>query len=282
MMQTEMVINQLLVYQPDLEVEKKIICAKGQQSIRIQNVEAELEEGCQKELERALLDGTIDIAVYDMKDLALEIPEELPIVAVLKREDPREALLMRKDSIEKEGMQGLVIGASSIRRKVQLEMLYKEANIKMIQGSILMKVRWLEEGEYDGIIVAAASAKWAGFEKYIRRYSSDQELVPAAGQGVLAIQARKDTKNPIFAKLTDEDTWIEVVAERAYIKEVGMDGEDPIAAHASIKNNKLYLTGMYYDKKSGKCHTESVIGYKNEAEKLGIFFANYMRRRYGS
>lgn len=282
MMQTEMVINQLLVYQPDLEVEKKIICAKGQQSIRIQNVEEEEEECCQMDLEQALRDGAIDIAVHNMKDMSIEIPEELPIVAVLKREDPREALLMRKDSIKKEGMQGLVIGASSIRRKVQLEMLYKEASIKMLQGSILMKVRRLEEGEYDGIIVSAAGAKRAGFEKYIRSYSSDQELVPAAGQGILAIQARKDTKNPIFAKLTDEDTWIESVAERAYVKELGMDSGEAIAAHASIKNNKLYLTGMYYSKKSGKCHTESVIGYKNEAEKLGIFFANYMRRRYES
>ena len=160
MMQTEMVINQLLVYQPDLEVEKKSICAKGQQSIRIQNIEEE-EECCQMELEQALRDGTIDIAVQNMKDMSMEIPEELPIVAVLKREDPREALLMRKDSIKKEGMEGLVIGASSIRRKVQLEMLYKEASIKMLQGSILMKVRRLEEGEYDGIIVSAAGAKRA-------------------------------------------------------------------------------------------------------------------------
>lgn len=279
-MQAEIIINQLLVREPKLVIERRTF-PESIETANLQSMEvATSKEVFVKDLEQALSEGIIDLAVYSLKDMPLEVPEELPIVALTEREDARDVLLLREGVLLENDLHGLVIGTSSLRRKRQMEALYKSVKIKELTGSIISRINKMDEGEYDGIILAAAGVKRAGFESRIVRYFTEEEIVPAAGQGILAVQARRGFDDLLLKQIDQEESRIAAMAERAYVRELGGECHAATGAYACLKNNKLYLTGMYYEKKSGKCYKESVIGYKNEAEKLGIFFANYMRRRY--
>ena len=149
-----------------------------------------------KELDRALLDGRSDISVHSLKDMPMEVPEELPLLAFSEREDPRDVLVLP------EGVQSLdrskPLGCSSLRRTIQLKKLYPDMEVKSIRGNLQTRLRKLDEGGYAGLVLAAAGLKRLGLENRISRYFSTEEILPAAGQGILAVQGRKEKTTVIW------------------------------------------------------------------------------------
>ena len=143
-----------------------------------------------KELDKALLEGRTMLSVHSLKDMPMEVPGELPLLAFSKREDPRDVLVLPEGVSELDLTKPL--GCSSLRRTLQLKELYPEMEVKSIRGNLQTRLRKLDNGEYSGLILAAAGLKRLGLENRICRYFSEDEILPAAGQGILAVQGRQD------------------------------------------------------------------------------------------
>ena len=185
-----------------------------------------------KELDRALLDGRIDISVHSLKDMPMEIPEKLPVLAWSCREDKRDVLILRK------GLSRLpekpVIGTGSSRRIIQAAKLYPEAEFKGIRGNIHTRLRKLDAGEYDALILAAAGICRMGLEDRISRFFSVEEMIPAAGQGTLAIQGRGEAMRPFLEKINSRESEIMAEAERSFVRTLDGGCSSPVAACASV------------------------------------------------
>ena len=142
-----------------------------------------------KELDRALLEGRSQLSVHSLKDMPMEISEELPILAFSRREDARDVLVLPEGCYTLDPSKP--IGCSSLRRKLQLKEIYPDMNVKSIRGNLQTRLEKLDNGDYAGLVLAAAGLKRLGLEKRISRYFDTEEMVPAAGQGILAVQGRK-------------------------------------------------------------------------------------------
>ena len=198
-----------------------------------------------KELEHALLDGRIDLAVHSMKDLPLEIPRELTIASVLEREEPRDALVSRSKTGLDELPSGSRVGTSSLRRRSQL--LHRRPDLQMldIRGNVDTRLRKLQQGDYDAIVVAACGLIRLGLEERITEYLSVSTMLPEPGQGALAIEARADDRQirALLSELDDPVSRSCVEAERAFLEALGGGCRVPIAAYASLRNGTLALEG---------------------------------------
>ena len=230
-----------------------------------------------KELDKALLDGRSDLSVHSLKDMPMEISAELPIVACSKREDPRDVLVLP------EGMEKIdfskPIGTSSFRRTLQLKRFYPEAEFKSIRGNVLSRLEKLDAGEYSAIVLAAAGLKRLGLESRISRYFQPEEVIPAAGQGILAIQGKLGEDYGYLKGFHQEDVMLAAKAERAFVKELNGGCSSPVAAYGEIENNILSLTGLYYEAGESTYTTGSIQGRKEEAEVLGIELAKRLREQ---
>lgn len=142
-----------------------------------------------KELDKAMLDGGVDITVHSFKDMPMDIPSELPIVATGRREDPRDVLILPQGASEIDFSKP--IGSSSARRSMQLKKLYPGADIKSVRGNVITRLEKLDRGEYSALVLAAAGVKRLGLEHRISRYFTPEEMIPANCQGVIVVQARK-------------------------------------------------------------------------------------------
>jgi len=198
-----------------------------------------------KELERALLDGRIDLAVHSLKDLPTEIPQGLSLTAVTSRLDPRDVLVSRSGKL-KELPRGSKIGTGSRRRNVQLLALRPELNISDIRGNIDTRLRKVSEGEFDGIIVAAAGMIRLGMEERITEYLPPELFTPAVAQGALGVETRANDKETIslVSKINHRQTWQAVIAERAFLRALGGGCRAPIAALGTVSGDTLKLMGM--------------------------------------
>ena len=141
-----------------------------------------------KELDQALVDGRSDLSVHSLKDMPMEVPAELPILAFSRREDPRDVLVLPEGETEIDFRKP--IGSSSFRRRIQIEKLFPQARVGSVRGNVQTRLRKLDEGQYGAIVLAAAGLKRLGLEHRISRYFSPQEMLPAAGQGILVLQGR--------------------------------------------------------------------------------------------
>ena len=231
-----------------------------------------------KELDQALLDGRSDISVHSLKDMPMEVPEELPLVAFSKREDPRDVLVLP------EGADGIdfskPIGSSSFRRRIQIEKLYPQARVESVRGNVQTRLRKLDEGQYGALVLAAAGLIRLGLEGRIYRYFEPSEMLPAAGQGVLAVQGRAGGDYSWASGYNDVMTEREVLAERAFVRWLDGGCTSPVAAFAKCGGDVLTIEGLYYDDPTGKWHTESITGDPEKAEELGIELAKIMKGRY--
>ena len=230
-----------------------------------------------KELDKALLEGSIDISVHSLKDMPMEIPKELPIAAYSKREDPRDALICRPGcwEIPVDG----VIGTSSRRRSLQLKKLYPECTFRQIRGNVQTRLRKLEEEGYDGTILAAAGLSRLNMEHVIGRIFSTEEMIPAAGQGILAVQGRKGEDHFFLDCVENKKSRAEALAEREFVAVLDGGCTSPVAAHAEVNGNELKLTGLYYREEDDTYWTETRIGNTADARQLGAALAEEMRRR---
>ena len=224
-----------------------------------------------KELDRALLDGRIDISVHSLKDMPMEIPEKLPVLAWSCREDKRDVLILRK------GLSRLpekpVIGTGSSRRIIQAAKLYPEAEFKGIRGNIHTRLRKLDAGEYDALILAAAGIRRMGLEDRISRFFSVEEMIPAAGQGTLAVQGRGEAMRPFLEKINSRESEIMAEAERSFVRTLDGGCSSPVAACASVEKDTLVLRGLYYNEAEKRAVTGTMRGEIEKAGELGYLLA---------
>lgn len=220
-----------------------------------------------KELDLALMEGHSDLSVHSLKDMPMEIPEELPILAYSPREDNRDVLVLR------EGLSELpahpVIGTGSARRKIQAARIYPDAEFKGIRGNIQTRLRKLDSGEYDALILAAAGMIRMGLQDRISRYFSVEEIIPPAGQGIMAVQGRKDDSYPFLIKINSPKSQAMAEAERSFVKTLDGGCSSPIAACALIEGDRLKLRGLYFEEKSGRWVVGSLEGSVQGPAELG-------------
>lgn len=233
-----------------------------------------------KELDMALRDGCIDIAVHSLKDMPMEVPKELPILAYGKREDARDVLVYRP------GLTALpkspLVGSSSRRRMLQMQALYQDVRFCGIRGNVQTRLRKLTEETIDATILAAAGLNRLGMQKLAARYFSVEEMIPAAGQGILAIQGRRDIEWPLLKELDDVEARACALAERGFVKELNGGCTSPTAAHAVRKGGSLLLLGLYYREEDGSWFRDRIAGEIQEAEDLGKRLACRMREQGGA
>ncbi|RZL65576.1 MAG: hydroxymethylbilane synthase [Variovorax sp.] len=187
-----------------------------------------------KELELALEEGRADIAVHSLKDVPMELPDGFVLACVLPREDPRDALVSPRYASLDELPHGALVGTSSLRRVVLLRALRPDLRIEPLRGNLDTRLRKLDEGQYDAIVLAAAGLKRLGLEDRIRTAFDPDTMLPAAGQGALGIEVRADRADLIAAlePLADKKDWLATSAERAVSRSMGGSCSMPLAAHA--------------------------------------------------
>ena len=231
-----------------------------------------------KELDRALMDGRIDIAVHSLKDMPMEENPELPILAYGKREDPRDVILYRS------GLETLpdcaVIGTSSRRRMLQMQRLYPDCTFRGIRGNVQTRLKKLETEGYDGTLLAAAGLKRLGMEQMISRYLSVDEMIPAAGQGILAVQGRKGEEHRWIDSIDVRESRAAALAERQFIRVTGGDCTSPCAAHAQVSGNELKLTGLYYNEDTEEYAVDVIVSDVSESRQAGESLAERMIKKY--
>ena len=224
-----------------------------------------------KELEVAMLEGRADIAVHSMKDVPWELPEELHLAAILRREDPRDVLLSASGQSLDLLPHGARVGTSSLRRRSQLLALRPDLNLLDLRGNVPTRLGRLQQGDYDAIVLAAAGLKRLGLYGATAHALSAEHMLPAVGQGAIGIECRRgDTDiETLLAPLHDEQTACCVRAERAMNARLGGSCTVPVAGHAELLDGQLQLRGLVaaVDGKDIVRHTAS--GSSSDAERIG-------------
>lgn len=199
-----------------------------------------------KEIENALLDKSADIAVHSMKDVPMDLPEGLILYATPKREEPFDALLSVKYNNIQDLPQGAIVGTSSLRRKLQILNIRPDLIIKDLRGNINTRMRKLEEGKYDAIILAKAGVVRLNIMHLVKETLTDDIMIPAVCQGTLGIEIREDDEEmkKLLNFLKDEETDIRTRAERKFLKVLEGGCQVPIAGYSIIKDNKISMKVM--------------------------------------
>lgn len=244
--QSTWVIAQLEHVHPGISIRMEKIVTKGDRILDVTLSKVGGKGLFVKEIEQALLDGTIDFAVHSMKDMPAELPEGLMIAAVPEREDPRDVLISRDGRTFSELPKGAKIGTSSLRRAAQLKHARPDLQIVSLRGNIDTRLRKLEEEGIDAIVLAAAGLSRMGWlERETERLSVDI-CIPAVGQGALAIQCRSDDTEmrQLLSVMDHQPTRQEVTAERAFLGKLNGGCQVPIGAFADYHDGSLSLRGM--------------------------------------
>ncbi|MEO8346757.1 MAG: hydroxymethylbilane synthase [Betaproteobacteria bacterium] len=199
-----------------------------------------------KELEVAMDDGRADFAVHSLKDVPMDMPDGFVLASITAREDPRDAFVSNKFGGLCELDKGAVVGTSSLRREAQLRERHPHLKIEPLRGNINTRLRKLDEGQYDAIILAAAGLKRLGFGTRIAALLDPDECLPAPGQGALALECRGDRANVVaaLAPLADLGTTLATTAERAFSRALGGSCHTPLAAYAEWEEGTLWLRGL--------------------------------------
>ena len=202
-----------------------------------------------KELEVALEEGRADLAVHSLKDVPMELPQGFVLACVMEREDPRDAFVSPKYANLSALPQGAVVGTSSLRRVALLRAARPDLKIEPLRGNLDTRLRKLDEGQYDAIVLAAAGLKRLGLENRIRAVFAPREMLPAAGQGALGIEIRSDRRDvqQALAPLVHQGTWLRVAAERAVSRAMGGSCSMPLAAYATLEGGYLTIQAAWGD-----------------------------------
>lgn len=232
-----------------------------------------------KELDLALQLKRVDITVHSLKDVPMEPTEGLPLIAFSKREDPRDVLILPEGV--KEMDPSLPIGSSSLRRVLQLKKIFPDFQIEPVRGNLQTRLRKLDEGQFCALVLAAAGIKRLGLENRISRYFTVDEIIPAAGQGIIAVQGRADEPHEYLNGYEDPKARVAAICERAYVRELNGGCTSPVCAHAQIDGEQITLRALYFDEVSGEYSTGIVTGSVQDAEKLGIDMARKMKKEAG-
>lgn len=276
--QTQIVKNKLLAINSQLEIEVKIITTKGDKNLAPIPLDTVGKGWFTKELDKELLRGTIDIAVHSLKDLPESLPKGLCIAGIPEREDPSDVLVSTNNVLLKNLKQGAVIGTDSIRRKVQILHKRPDVIVKSLRGNVDSRLKKLETGEYDAIMLAAAGLKRLGLDSKITELFAETDIIPSPGQGALAIVVKEDneTISELLTKLNDKDTIIATTAERAFSKQLDGGCKTPTGSYAMIEKNTVTIYGMIGTMDGKHIIKESIEGPTSQAKQLGITLAKKM------
>ncbi|MBS4537891.1 hydroxymethylbilane synthase [Clostridium sp. D2Q-11] len=270
--QTNWVIDKLRENFPKALFEVKVIKTKGD---KIQNVSLDKigDKGLfVKEIEKALLQNEIDLAIHSFKDMPSELPKGLIFAGVPKREDYRDVLILREGlSNLKDIPIGGKIGTGSKRRKYQFLKVRPDIKIVPIRGNIDSRIRKIDEMNIDGIILAAAGIKRLGLNEKINYYFNEDEMLPAPSQGALALEIRKDDirLKEMIEKIRDEKSAIQVKAERAFLEGVNGSCHIPIGALCIVNEEQIILNGLFGSDDGSILIKKSITGNIGEEEKIG-------------
>lgn len=234
-----------------------------------------------KEIEDALLTGRIDLAVHSMKDVPTELPAGLEIASITRREDPRDAFVSTKYRRFEDLPHGATVGTSSLRRQTQLLGIRPDLRIESLRGNLDTRIRKMEEGRFDAIILAAAGLRRLGWEGKITHCIPPEVSLPAIGQGALGIEIRGDdpeTREAV-SHLNDRDTSLAVRAERGFLKRLEGGCQVPIAAYGRTEGDILRLDGMVGRPDGSELLRASATGSVSDPEGLGLSLAEELLRR---
>lgn len=269
---------------PGLEVEIKIISTKGDRVLDVSLPKlGEQGKGLfTKELEDAIFARAVDLAVHSLKDLPTELPSGLHIGAICEREDVRDALVARSGIKSfSELRERAVIGTSSLRRQAQLRAARLDLVIEPVRGNVDTRLRKLDEGQFDAIVLAAAGLHRLGHANRITEHLSEDLVLPAVGQGALAIETRADDAavNEIVQALDHEPSRLACLAERSLLKGLGGGCLVPIAAHATIENDVMSLRGLVASPDGAKIVRGQQNGSAHDAQMVGALLADELLSR---
>jgi hydroxymethylbilane synthase len=236
-----------------------------------------------KEIEDALLQGTIDLAVHSMKDVPTVLPDGLDIVCVPEREDPRDALISRDGKPLDKLPKGARVGTSSLRRQAQLLHRRPDLKIEMLRGNLDTRLRKLREGDFEAIVLAAAGLRRMGWTEQITEYLPTGVSLPAIGQGALGLEGRRDDAfaRDIVSALEHPPTRAAVTAERALLERMEGGCQVPIAAHATLAGERLRLEGLVASVDGRRLVQDIVEGPAADARELGTRLGGQLLRQGG-
>jgi hydroxymethylbilane synthase len=236
-----------------------------------------------KELEMALAEGRADIAVHSLKDVPMDMPEGFELACVMEREDPRDAWVSSQYATLMDLPLGAVVGTSSLRRTVLLKALRPDLIIEPLRGNLDTRLRKLDEGQYAGIILAAAGLKRLEMSERIRHIFETDQMLPAAGQGALGIEicSNRPDLQMLLKPLVHQTTWLAVAAERAVSRAMGGSCSMPLAAHATLQGQVLSVQAAWGEPEGGArlvtAHANGSVSTLADAELLGLNVANALK-----
>lgn len=229
-----------------------------------------------KELDRALADGRVDLTVHSLKDVPMEQADGLPLVAFTKREDARDALVLPESGVWDKAKP---IGCASARRRVQLKALFPDIDVQPVRGNVQTRLKKLDSDAYGALVLAAAGLHRLGLQDRISRYFSVDEMIPAAGQGILAVQGRVGECEDAARLVDNMDARDCAAAERAFIRTLGGGCFAPVAAYAETRGDTLHLRGLYVTADEQHMVRGAVTGRRVEAVSLGRTLALQLKHQ---
>ena len=280
--QTQWVVAQLQTAHPELRVEIQIIQTTGDLRRDIPFNQVGTKGMFVKEIEQALLDNEIDVGVHSLKDMPSELPQGLTLSCFPVREDPRDAFISRENVPLENLPDGSIVGTSSTRRHTQLGVARPEWVITELRGNLDTRLRKLDTGEYDAIILACAGLSRLGLSHRITAPIDPVMCVPAAGQGALALETRKNDSEiaALLSALNHLDTQDCVAAERAFLRELGGGCSVPAGAYAKLDGDSMTLMGVLATDGGINLHRHIVYGHRSLAEYLGAELAKTLQGKF--
>lgn len=256
---------------PDCQVTLKKIVTKGDRILDVPLAQIGGKGLFTKEIETELLDGTVDLAVHSLKDMPTVLPEGLCLTAITTRANVGDAFVSNKYASFSELPQGAVLGTSSLRRKAQLLAVRPDLKIVDLRGNVDTRLRKLDEGQMDAIILAAAGLERLGHADRIREIISTTVCLPAVGQGALAIECRSDNKEvrDMLAFLNDLSTKQATDAERAFLGLIEGGCQVPIGVHAEVENDNVKIEAVIASLDGSKVLRNNITGPAVNAADLG-------------
>lgn len=279
--QAHWVKSEILKNDPSIQVEITIIKTKGDIILDVPLAKVGGKGLFVKEIEEALLSGKIDLAVHSMKDMPAVIPPGLTIGAVPLRENPLDVFISTNNVNLSDLPQGARVGTSSLRRSSQIKHARPDLKIISLRGNIDTRLRKLDSGEFDAIILAAAGVLRLEYEHRITQFLDREVLLPAVGQGALCIEIRENDErvNAIIAPLNHGETRKIVSGERAFLHRLEGSCQVPVAAHGLTDGDTLTLTGLVADLDGTRIIKDSISGPNDQSEALGITLAETLLDR---
>lgn len=268
LIQTQIVIDAIHAYDPEIEIELVKMKTTGDK-ILDKTLDKVGGKGLfVKELDEALLSRQVDLTVHSFKDMPMEINPELPLVVLSAREDPRDALVLPESGV----MDSRPIGSSSLRRQIQLRALFPEHETLSVRGNVQTRLRKLEEGNYSALVLASAGLRRLGLEDRISRLFTPDEMIPAACQGILAVQGRKDEDYAYLSAFDCPESHVIAAAERGFVRALNGGCSAPTAAYAELNDGAVTLR-TFYVSESGKVIRLTDTAPAASAQQLGIRLA---------